>query len=192
MKVEITDIEQSQKELKFSLSPEDMKPYVEKTAQRLGQEMKLKGFRDGKIPASVVQQTLGAETVWNEAIADAIEESYAAAVGEHDNTPIPADAIGRDLRDYQRLAAAGRNFDHDAVRGDAESLVGRRHGVRLIGAEFHRISEQRPFSMQSTHAVRRREFALHAQIEHAAGRRRRSLAGRSFETVSTRPPLRRS
>lgn len=105
MNVGITDIEQSQKELMFSLTPEDMKPYVEKTAQRLGQEMKLKGFRDGKIPASVVQQTLGAETVWNEAIADAIEDSYAKAVGEHDLQP-----IGRPRVDILKLVP-GNDFE---------------------------------------------------------------------------------
>lgn len=100
MNITINDIEKSQKELLFSLTPEDMKPYVEEAAQRLGKDLKVKGFRDGKVPTSVVLQAFGKEALWNEASADAIEESYAKAVTEHDIQP-----IGRPRVDITKLVA---------------------------------------------------------------------------------------
>lgn len=100
MNITINDIEKSQKELLFSLTPEDMKPYVEAASQRLGKDLKVKGFRDGKVPASVVVQAFGKEAIWNEASADAIEESYAKAMNEYDLQP-----IGRPRVDITKLVA---------------------------------------------------------------------------------------
>jgi trigger factor len=100
MNITINDIEKSQKELLFSLSPEDMKPYVDEAAERLGKDLKVKGFRDGKVPTSVVVQAFGKEALWNEASADAIEESYAKAITEHDIQP-----IGRPRVDITKLVA---------------------------------------------------------------------------------------
>ena len=98
MNLTINDIEKSQKKLLFSLTPDDMQPYVEMAAERLGKDLKVKGFRDGKVPTSVVTQAFGKEALWNEASADAIEDSYAKAVTEHDLQP-----IGRPRVDITKL-----------------------------------------------------------------------------------------
>ncbi|MDX1608237.1 MAG: trigger factor [Candidatus Spechtbacterales bacterium] len=76
MQVKIKDIDNIQKELKFELENEDMDKYLDKAANRLSKEMKVKGFRDGKVPREVVESSVGKEKVWQEAANDAIQDSY--------------------------------------------------------------------------------------------------------------------
>ncbi|MEX2008202.1 MAG: trigger factor [Candidatus Spechtbacterales bacterium] len=88
MSVTITDQEKNQKELLFSLTPQEMEPFLDSAAQRLSGTMKVKGFREGHVPRKVVEQSLGVESVWREAVAEAVEESYIKVVEEHNLEPI--------------------------------------------------------------------------------------------------------
>ncbi len=91
MDVQIQDLEKSQKEINFSLTPEDMASYLDNAASKLAQSMNIKGFREGgDIPRNVVENSVGKEKVWQEALPEAIEENYWKTIEEKD-----IKAIGR-------------------------------------------------------------------------------------------------
>ena len=84
----IQDYEKNQKKLLISLSPEDMNPYLLRAAQERGKNLTIKGFRKGAAPYDIVEKSIGKETLWHEASADAIESSYATALKEHNLQPV--------------------------------------------------------------------------------------------------------
>lgn len=88
MNIEIKDLDKIQKELKVSLDAGDMEKYLQVASERLGKDMKIKGFRDGSIPRNVVESSLGKDRVWQEATNDAIQEVYWKAIDENDIEPI--------------------------------------------------------------------------------------------------------
>lgn len=90
MEVKTKSIDKNQIEVTITLTGEDMAKYLESSAQRLGENLKVKGFREGKVPRAVVEKELGKDAVWEEALPEAVENSYWGAVDEND-----IDAIGR-------------------------------------------------------------------------------------------------
>jgi trigger factor len=105
MSVTIIEKEHAQKELRFSLTPQDMEQFLDGAAQRLSQNMKVKGFRDGHVPRAVVEKSMGADAVWREAVGEAVEESYVQAIQEHHIEP-----IGRPRVDITKLVP-GNNVE---------------------------------------------------------------------------------
>jgi trigger factor len=50
MNIEVKNLEKSQVELKVEMPYADLKPFIEKAAQKISQNLKVDGFRSGKIP----------------------------------------------------------------------------------------------------------------------------------------------
>ena len=98
MRTELKDKENNEKEILVTLTPADMEQYLERAAQRLALDMKVKGFRDGQIPRRVVENVAGKNRVWNEAASEAMESSYTKAMGQQDIEP-----IGRPKADIIKL-----------------------------------------------------------------------------------------
>lgn len=109
MNVNISDLEKNEKELSFLLTPSDMEKFLDKAAQRLSRDMKVKGFREGKVPRSVVENSFGAEAVWREAASEAIEESYLEAARKHH-----LEAIGKPRVEVLKLVP-GNDFEFKAT-----------------------------------------------------------------------------
>ncbi len=88
MDIKLEDKENSKKEIEISLSVEEMDKYVSKAVDQLSSEMKIKGFRPGKAPREVVENSVGKEKVWREAARIAVESTYSKAIEEKDLFPI--------------------------------------------------------------------------------------------------------
>ena len=67
-------------------------------ARKLSQQMKIKGFRPGKAPRSIVERMVGAETLRAEAVEDALPELVGTAIEEVDLEPATTPAV-RDIHD---------------------------------------------------------------------------------------------
>lgn len=76
MKIVVKDIEKSQKEIIVTLTPKEMEPFLEEASIYLSKSLRVKGFRDGKIPRSIVENKLGKDKIWQEAANSAIEKNY--------------------------------------------------------------------------------------------------------------------
>ncbi len=75
-------------ELEIPISADELKAAEDRAFRRLAKNAKLPGFRPGKVPRKVFEQTYGAETITSQAMEDVVPEVYAKAVREHDIDPI--------------------------------------------------------------------------------------------------------
>ncbi|MBV8432557.1 MAG: trigger factor [Solirubrobacterales bacterium] len=90
VKTSVTELPESRVRVQAEVPAEEVERRVAEAARQLGRQMRVPGFRKGKVPAPVVIRRLGREAVLDEALrralggwyADAIEEAGIAPVGE--------------------------------------------------------------------------------------------------------------
>jgi trigger factor len=86
----VTELPDSRVRVEAEVSPEEVERRVQQAARELGRQMRVPGFRKGKVPAPVVIRRLGRDAVLDEALrsslgswyADAIDGAGIAPVGE--------------------------------------------------------------------------------------------------------------
>ncbi len=83
MKIKIDKISETKREMEVIIPVEEMKPYLEKAAQKISGEMKVKGFRPGHVPSEVVENSVGKERVFEEAAKEAVHDTYPKAIKEN-------------------------------------------------------------------------------------------------------------
>ncbi|OGZ58593.1 MAG: hypothetical protein A3F94_02635 [Candidatus Spechtbacteria bacterium RIFCSPLOWO2_12_FULL_38_22] len=88
MKIEIKDLENSQKQIDIVLTPSDMERFVSRVVDRLSKDIKIKGFRQGHIPRNVVENHLGREVIFQEAAEEAIQDNYVYVIEKNNIEPI--------------------------------------------------------------------------------------------------------
>ena len=84
----LTRLAPTQVELEIPITPEELAAAQERAFRRLAKNVKLPGFRAGKVPRKVFEQTYGSETIASEALEDVVPEVYARAVREHELSPV--------------------------------------------------------------------------------------------------------
>ena len=62
----------------------ELEPSLRKAYREIGAQVRVPGFRAGKVPSAVIDQRIGRGTVLNEAVQEAIPANIVAAVQEHD------------------------------------------------------------------------------------------------------------
>jgi trigger factor len=90
VKTSVTELPESRVRVQAEVPAEEVERRVAEAARQLGREMRVPGFRKGKVPPPIVIRRLGREAVLDEALrralgswyADAIEEAGIAPVGE--------------------------------------------------------------------------------------------------------------
>jgi trigger factor len=88
----VTELPESRVRVQAEVSPEEVERRLQQAARELGRQMRIPGFRKGKVPPPVVIRRLGREAVLDEALrsslgswyADAIDGSGISPVGEPD------------------------------------------------------------------------------------------------------------
>ena len=80
MKTSVTELPDSRVRVDVEIDPAEVDAAVRETAEALGKEMKIPGFRKGKVPAEMVLQRLGRPTVLNQALESALGGWYERAM----------------------------------------------------------------------------------------------------------------
>ncbi len=80
LKTTVTELGESRVRVQVQVPPSEIEARVERKARQLGREMKLPGFRRGKVPAPLVIQRVGREVVLEEAVRDTLGNWYADAI----------------------------------------------------------------------------------------------------------------
>ena len=62
----------------------ELEPSLKKAYREIGAQVTIPGFRKGKVPAAVIDQRVGRETILTEAVQEAIPQQLLAAVREHE------------------------------------------------------------------------------------------------------------
>ena len=103
----VTELPDSRVRVEAVIAAEEVERRVQQAARELGRQMRIPGFRKGKVPPPVVIRRLGREAVFDEALrsslgawyADAIDGSGIAPVGEPDlDVPKELPAEGEPLQ----------------------------------------------------------------------------------------------
>lgn len=76
----LTELPDSRVRVEAEVSPAEVSRRVDQAARSLGRDMKMAGFRKGKVPPDMIIQRLGRETVLDEAVRGSIGAWYGEAV----------------------------------------------------------------------------------------------------------------
>jgi len=101
MQVTKKDLEKSQIELTVELSLEEFNPFIEKGAEKVSQEVKIEGFRPGKVPLDILKQKIGEMTILEEAAHLAINKTIDEAI---EKNTMERQAIGQPQVNVTKLA----------------------------------------------------------------------------------------
>src|SRR3954471_9270102 len=67
---------------------DDLKPSLDKAYQAIAQQVRVPGFRPGKVPARIIDQRVGRGAVLQEAVNEALPRLYGEAAREHELQPL--------------------------------------------------------------------------------------------------------
>jgi trigger factor len=148
MKTSVKELPDSRVRVDVVVDAADLDRRVKRAARGLGSELRVPGFRKGKVPPEVVLQRVGREAVMEEALREALPEWYERALLESGVTP-----VGDPKLDVSGLPAEGEGLSFSievAVRppaklGDYRGLEVGRAEVEVpddaVGAELDRLRE---------------------------------------------------
>jgi len=76
-------VEPTKVRINVVVEPDELRPAIDRTARRLSREVRVPGFRKGKVPRQVIEARIGREALLAEAIEqEAVPEFYAKAIEE--------------------------------------------------------------------------------------------------------------
>src|SRR4051794_38583379 len=160
MKTTVTELGDSRVRVEVGIEPDAVEKRVERAAQQLAGDMRVPGFRKGKVPAELVIQRVGRETVLEQALRDSLAEWYERALLETGITP-----IGDPELNVDSLPGTGEELEFSievAVRPPAK--LGEYKGL-----EVRRVEPEVPDDAVQTELDRLREgFAALNPVERPA------------------------
>lgn len=157
----VSELPESRVRVDVEVAPGEVDAGLQRTARRLGRELKLPGFRRGKVPAPLVVQRLGRDAVLDQAVRDALPGWYAEAIRIAHIVPVGDPGI-----EVGELPAAG-----DALRFSIEigvlptAELGDYLGLEVGRGEPHVSDEQIDREIAAT----RERLARLETVERPAG-----------------------
>jgi trigger factor len=88
VKTNVTELPESRVRVEAQVPADEVERRVQQAAKQLGAQMRIPGFRKGKVPPPVVIRRLGRETVLDEALRSSLGTWYVDAIDEAGITPI--------------------------------------------------------------------------------------------------------
>ena len=143
-----SELEDSRVRVEVEVAPEDLERELQSAAKALGNDLKIPGFRKGKVPPQVVLQRVGREAVLDEAVRRALPGWYERAIGD-----AGVAAVGDPDVDLENLPEKGSPLQFSievsvrpkATLGEYRGLeVGRREPEvedEAVDAELERMRE---------------------------------------------------
>jgi trigger factor len=104
LKTTITELPESRVRVLVQVPPSEIEDRLEHKARQLGREMRLPGFRRGKVPAPLVIQRVGRSVVLEEAVRDTLGNWYSDAIETAGIVPVGDPQL--DLADLPEQGAA--------------------------------------------------------------------------------------
>lgn len=92
MHVELENLGKLERKLTVKIPADQFDARVSAQVTRMGREVRLKGFRPGRVPSGVIEKRYGAQ-IRNEVLSDLISDSFRDAVRQEELSPAGAPAI---------------------------------------------------------------------------------------------------
>src|SRR5581483_9074306 len=118
MKTTVTELGDSRVRVDVGIEPDEVEKRIERSARALAGDMRVPGFRKGKVPAELVIQRVGREAVVEQTLRDSLAEWYERALLATGITP-----IGDPKLNVEALPGAGEELEFSievGVRPPAE------------------------------------------------------------------------
>jgi len=129
----VTELPESRVSVDVEVAAEEIQRSLESHARKLGREMKVPGFRTGKIPPAVVIQRVGREPILDEAVRGRLTDWYMKAVDESGIAPVGDPDV--DL-DFDKLPNEGKPLTFSFEVGVRPSAkLGEYRGLEVVRRE---------------------------------------------------------
>jgi len=138
MQISKKDLEKSQIEITVELSAEEFSPYVEKGAQKVSEQVKVEGFRPGKVPVDILKQKIGEMAILEEAANIAVKKTIDEAV---QNNAGNRQAIGQPQVSITKLAP-GNPFEYKVVVSVLPEIILGKYKELNLKAEEAKIDDK--------------------------------------------------
>ena len=132
MRTTLTELPESRVKIDVAVGADVLSKRIDRAAKSLAGELKMPGFRKGKVPAQIVIQRVGREAVVEQALREAMPEWYEAALFDAQITP-----VGDPKLDVGELPGEGEELSFTievGVRPKAE--LGEYKGLEVGRAEI--------------------------------------------------------
>ena len=84
MKTDVEELSPTRVRLSVEVPFDELKPSLDKAYREVGRQVRIPGFRPGRVPPPVIDRRVGRDVVLTQAVNDAIPDLYAKAVAEGD------------------------------------------------------------------------------------------------------------
>src|SRR5690242_14850116 len=88
VKTTVTELPESRVRVEAEVPADEVERRLQQAAKQLGRQMRIPGFRKGKVPPPVVIRRLGREAVLDEALRSSLGNWYVDAIDEAGITPV--------------------------------------------------------------------------------------------------------
>ena len=180
VKTNVTELPESRVRVEAEVPADEVERRIEQTARTLGRQLKIPGFRKGKVPPPVVVSRVGRETVLDETLRGALGGWYADALDA-----AGVDPVGDPRLDLGDLPGEGQPLSFSievgvrpkARLGEYRGLeVGRREPdvpEEAVGRELEALRERlaRLESAPADHAAEEGDFVVVDMVGTADGER---------------------
>ena len=157
MTANVTKLEDNKVRIDVEVPPEEVKKGVEAKVRELRQQVRVPGFRPGKAPRRVIENRVGRDYIYMEALQDSLPNWYSAAVVEQNLRPVDRPEIHfDDPLDEQE----GFKFSA-TVEVRPEAKLGEYKGLEVLKREVEVADEQVDAQLEEF----RGQFATLAAVE---------------------------
>ena len=84
MKTDVEELSPTRVRLTIEVPFDELKPNVDRAYREVARQVRVPGFRPGRVPPRVIDQRIGREAVLEQAVNDAVPQLYGKALEEHD------------------------------------------------------------------------------------------------------------
>ena len=88
MKTAVEELSPTRVKLTVEVPFEELRPSLDAAYKKVAQQVRVPGFRPGKVPARIIEQRFGRAVVLEETLNDAVPKLYGQAVDESDIFPV--------------------------------------------------------------------------------------------------------
>ena len=141
----VTELGDSRVRVEVQVPPDEVEQRLQRTARQLGRDLKLPGFRRGKVPAPLVIQRVGREAVLEETVRETLSSWYSDAIESAGIVP-----VGDPKVDLDELPPAGQALSFSIEIGVLpEASLGEYLGVEAPRREPAVAPEQLDAELQA-------------------------------------------
>jgi trigger factor len=84
VKTDVEELSPTRVRLTIEVPFDELKPNVDRAYREVARQVRIPGFRPGRVPPRVIDQRIGREAVLEQAVNDAVPQLYGKALEEHD------------------------------------------------------------------------------------------------------------